>query len=133
MTSILKAFLSGGASYVLLIMGGLILAQYWQISGLKKNYATTIAERDAARALVKEKDTLIASQTHQFQRQINSYKDEERVQKLITNVPDTYFCSDAPAIHNAVEWLRDRENREQTNDNDKSDVSVSDKTGASKR
>lgn len=127
----IKKFLGGGASYVVFGMITLLLIQYWQISNLKNDHIKVLEERDRALAKITEKDTVIASQARQYDRQINSRKDEEDAQKTINSVPNSDTCIHSPAIGNALDWLRERESRTAENDNDKSNVRMSDKTGHS--
>ena len=126
----LRAFFGGGASYLFLGLGAAILFQYWQILDLRQGQAALKAERDQAVATAKEKDTVIVSQARQYQRQVQTRKDEANAEDIINAVPDSEQCIRSASINSAIGWLREHEAGAAETDHDKPDVRLPRETGS---
>jgi len=109
LTTQLGKLLGGGASYLILGLGAAILLQHWQIANLQKAQAELETERDQAIKQVQEKDTIISSQNRQYQRQVQTRKDETSAEDIIKSVPDSEECIRSATINGALGWLREHE------------------------
>jgi len=105
----LRGLFSGGASYVILALTAAFWFQNWQFSQSRDKQAALEIARDDALALAAEKDTLIASQSRQYRRQINTQKDQEHAEARIQSVPDSDSCAGSAPIGSALDWLREHE------------------------
>lgn len=102
LTTQLRSFFGGGASYIFIGLGVFLVFQYWQIDRLQTDQAKLIQERDVALAQLLEKDTVIASQSRQYQRQINSRKEQVHAEEIINAVPDSSYCAHSDAVNSAL-------------------------------
>jgi len=114
----IRNLMGGGASYLIIGLGAAIAIQYWQVGELRKKESRLTEERDTAIALAAEKDTLIASQSRQYRRQIETRKDEENAEAIINAVPDSHHCMRSAPVRSALEWLREHEAASTQIDND---------------
>lgn len=113
-----RALLSGGAGYVILIVGVILAFQNWQNARLKDERDQLKSARDQARLEVQERNALLDSQTRQFNRQIAQRKEQNHAEKFIQSVPDGNACMDSAPIGRALEWLRNQQGDATPNDND---------------
>lgn len=114
----LQKFMGGGASYVLLGLGAAVMFQYWQIGHLRDKLDTLAGEKDAAIAQAKEKDTVIASQSRQYRRELATQKEETHAETLIKSVPDSDHCLRSAPVNSALDWLRQHESNTAKADHD---------------
>jgi len=125
----LRSLLGGGASYLFLAFGAMLLFQHWQVKNLQAERQILSDERNQAIALIKERDSVIASQSRQYQRQLNTRKEEVNAQEIIADVPDSNLCIQSESVNSALDWLRDYEKRTPQNDDDPANVRMPGKAG----
>lgn len=121
-----KALLGGGSSYIFLGLGAAFLFQYWQAEQLREKQNELEAQLEEAVAIAREKDTVIATQSRQFNRQISTQKDQENAETLIQSVPDSYHCAQSAPVGSALDWVRDHENGSAQTVHDSANVPVPD-------
>lgn len=121
-----KTLMGGGASYIFIGLGSVLLLQYWQADQLRSKYEEAASERDDALALAAEKDSVIATQSRQFSRQITTQKEQDNAESLIQSVPDSHHCSQSAPIGHALNWLREHQTPSAQADHDTANVPVPD-------
>ncbi|NNE58075.1 MAG: hypothetical protein HKN36_08215 [Hellea sp.] len=105
----LKALFGGGATYLFLGLGAFLVFQNWQIGRIKSDRDNFQQERDVARAQTLQRDSVIASQSQQFTRRIETAKEQENADEIIMAVPDSDACRASAPVASALIWLRQRE------------------------
>ncbi len=120
----LRRFFGGGASYVILALLCIAALQYWQIGHVKTRLEKTEAAAQESRALLLEKDSLIAAQSRQFNRQSQSQKEQDIAEAHIRSVPDSSHCLQSLPVSSALERLRKRAAAQTQTHNDETDVSL---------
>jgi len=105
----LKALFGGGAAYLFFGLGAFLVFQNWQISRIKADRDSFQIERDEARAQTRQRESIIASQTQQFTRRIETAKEQNNADEIIMAVPDSEACRTSAPVASALIWLRQRE------------------------
>lgn len=105
----IRALLGGGASYLFLGLGAALVFQFWQLKAVKADRQFVLEQRDEALAAVLERNSLIASQSQQFKRRVQTQKEQDNAQQVIQSVPDSQNCTGSAPIGYALDWLRERE------------------------
>ena len=105
----MRSLLGGGTVPIILAFTAIISFQYWQNNRLQKLRHKLEAERDSALYQVRERDSLLAAQKQQFDRNNQTERDLDHVENLIKAYPEARDCVQSPSIQRSLRWLRERE------------------------
>lgn len=103
----IKAFFSGGSSYVYIALGTLLVGGYFYIQHLEADVKKLKDEVTQQETLVDQGRNLVNAHVEQEERKGNLDSEFSEAETKINNETDTQVIADSPSITSALDWVRD--------------------------